>query len=127
MDNENVVHAVIREIDVDKIIEEVDVNDENRLLLQEILENLMESRNVYFQPPSSMHINTPGIVYNRNRIIDEHANNKVYTQKNSYNVTVIDPNPDSVYVRRISRLPLCTHNRHYTENNLNYDSFTLYF
>ncbi len=99
----------------------------DRLRLQKMLEDILGSGNVYFQPPESKTMDYPAIVYSRNRIRNQYANNGVYTQDISYTVVVIDRNPDSEIVYQVSRLPLCEHTRHYTANNLNHDVFTLYF
>ena len=69
----------------------------------------------------------PAIVYSRDDVENEHANNGVYMQSTAYNVIVIDADPDSEVVSKVSKLPLCTFDRHYSADNLNHDSFTLYF
>lgn len=99
----------------------------SRLELQEIFENLLESRNVYYQPPASVLMKYPAIVYSRSDIENFHADNKVYAQTAAYSVTVIDKNPDSKYVKKVSMLPMCSYDRHYTADNLNHDVFTIYF
>lgn len=99
----------------------------SRLELQEIFENLLESRNVYYQPPASVLMKYPAIVYSRSDIENFHADNKVYAQTTAYSVTVIDKNPDSKYVKKVSMLPMCSYDRHYTADNLNHDVFTIYF
>lgn len=99
----------------------------SRLDLQAFLENLLGSRNVYFQPPASVKMNYPAIVYSRKNIVNEHANDGVYIQNNCYEVIVIDKNPDSEYPLKLARLPLCSFDRHYEAENLNHDVFTLYF
>lgn len=99
----------------------------SRLKLQTLLETLLGSRNVYFQPPASVKMKYPAIVYSRKLIDNINANDGVYGQHIAYEVTVIDENPDSEIVIKISRLPLCRFNRHYKADNLNHDVFTLYF
>jgi hypothetical protein len=99
----------------------------SRLNLQTLLETLLGSRNVYYQPPESVKMSYPAIVYSRNSIDNTHANNAVYGQSLSYEITVIDKNPDSEIVTRVSRLPRCRFDRHFTSGNLNHDVFTLYF
>lgn len=99
----------------------------SRLKLQTLLETLLGSRNVYYQPPESVKMSYPAIVYSRNSIDNTHANNAVYGQSLSYEITVIDKNPDSEIVTRVSRLPRCRFDRHFTSDNLNHDVFTLYF
>ena len=99
----------------------------SRKRLQAILEELIESKHVYFQPPESVKMDYPAIVYSRNNIGNTYADNSVYKQDYSYTLTVIDKNPDSEIVKKVSQLPMCRFNRHYTSDNLNHDVFTLYF
>lgn len=99
----------------------------SRLELQTKLEELLGSRNVYFQPPETVKLSYPAIVYSREPIENRYANNGVYMQFVRYSVTVIDKNPDSEIVPKISLLPMCRHDRHFKSNNLNHDVFTLYY
>lgn len=98
-----------------------------RLDLQQLLEGLLGSRNVYFQPPATVQMEYPAIVYERGRMDIKHADNSPYAHKKRYQVTVIDPNPDNSFVDQVANLPLCTHDRFFTADNLNHDVFTLYF
>lgn len=98
-----------------------------RVELQRLLEEVLGSRNVYFQPPSNLRMNYPAIVYRRNRIENRSANNATYAQSNSYQITVIDANPDSEIVTKISQLPMCRHDRNFASDNLNHDVFIIYF
>ena len=66
--------------------------------LQAVFEDLLESRNVYYNPPSSVHMSYPAIVFNRSNIGNRFANNAVYGQTYRYEVTVIDEDPDSYTV-----------------------------
>lgn len=98
-----------------------------RLELHELLCRVLGSRNVYFQPPESVKMKYPAIVYSRNRIENTSADNVVYKQDLSYKITVIDPDPDSEIVERVSRIPNIVYDRPYTANNLNHDVFTLFY
>lgn len=69
----------------------------------------------------------PAIVYSRDDIENDHANNGTYIQFTAYNIIVIDPDPDSEVVQKVSKLPMCTFDRHYAADNLNHDSFTIYY
>lgn len=100
---------------------------DSRLELHEILCDVLGSRHVYFQPPSSVKMVYPAIVYSRNSISNDFANNLVYKQSLGYTVTVIDEDPDSDVVEKISRLPMCRFDRHFTSDNLNHDVFTIYY
>lgn len=99
----------------------------DRLGLQTMLEELLGSRNVYYQPPESIRMSYPAIVYSRSEIRNTHANNSVYSQAHAYTLTVIDYDPDSEIVEKISKLPKCSFSRHFTSDNLNHDVFTIYY
>lgn len=98
-----------------------------RLELQTLLENILGSRNVYYQPPESVKMQYPAIVYFRNNIENTHANDSVYSQNICYEIIVIYKDPDSDIPINISKLPKCRFNRRYTSDNLYHDVFTLYF
>jgi hypothetical protein len=100
---------------------------DSRLELHEIFCNILESRNAYYQPPASVKMKYPAIVYSRKKIDNSYANNLVYKQSRAYEVTVIDEDPDSEIVKKVSELPACTHDRYFTSDNLNHDVFTLYY
>ena len=99
----------------------------SRLKLHEVLCEILGTRNVYYNPPASVKMKYPAIVYSRDVINNTHANNSVYNQKDGYNVTVIDPDPDSEVTKTISKQPLCRHVRSYKADNLNHDTFILYY
>lgn len=99
----------------------------SRLELQTILENLMGNRNVYFQPPESVKMKYPAIVYELTDIENTHADNGVYSFYKQYSVTVVDADPDSALVNQVASLPTCRFDRFYTSENLNHWAFSLYF
>lgn len=98
----------------------------SRLDLHTILCEILDSRNVYFQPPSSVRMQYPAIVYSRKDIEKRSANDGVYRKLPSYEVILVDKNPDSPFVEKILNLPYCSFDRHYESNNLNHDVFTIY-
>ena len=97
-----------------------------RLELHEALCTILGSRHVYYQPPESVKMEYPAIVYSRNSIENTFAENSVYKQDHQYQIIVIDKDPDSEIVAAISKLPMCQFVRHYEANNLNHDVFTIY-
>lgn len=99
----------------------------SRLQLHTELEELLGSKNVYYQPPASIRMKYPAIIYSRNNIDNLHANDNVYMQSHSYELIVIDEDPDSEIVEKVSKLPACRFDRHYTADNLNHDVFTIYY
>lgn len=98
-----------------------------RLELHEKLCAVLGSKNVYFQPPETVKMNYPAIVYSRSAIDNNFADNGVYTQSHFYEVVVIDKDPDSEIVSKLSKMPKCQFDRHYASDNLNHDTFTIYY
>lgn len=98
-----------------------------RVDLQTILEAVLGTRNVYFQPPSNVQMQYPCIVYNRDSADTEFAGNNPYRNTKRYQVTVIDRNPDSGIPDKVAALPLCSYDRFFTADNLNHDVFTIFF
>lgn len=98
----------------------------SRLELHEKLVEILGSQNVYFQPPESLKISYPCIVYQLNNMKQWHADSLPYNTNKSYSVTIIDKNPDTTIPDEIAKLPLCRFDRFYTADNLNHYVFTLY-
>ena len=99
----------------------------SRLELQTLFEEILGSRNVYFQPPESLRIGYPAIVYSLGNIENSYADDGLYTSINQYSVTVIVDDPDSELISSVMSLPLCRFDRHYKSDNLNHYVYTLYF
>jgi len=99
----------------------------NRLYLQALLENLLGSRNVYYDPPESVRMKYPAIRYFRKKINNTFANDSVYKQDTCYELIAIYDDPDSDIPLKLSTLPKCVHDRQYVADNLYHDVFTLYF
>ena len=98
-----------------------------RLELQQKLEDLLGSRNVYFQPPETFKISYPCIIYSLSQENVWHANDRKYHRMKRYMVTYVDRNPDSELPDILSELRYCSLNRFYTADNLNHWTFDLYY
>jgi hypothetical protein len=98
-----------------------------RLELQTVLEILLGTDHVYFQPPVNVTMVYPAIVYNRDYQAVKFADNLPYSRKIRYQVTVIDADPDSLIPDKVAGLPLTTYVRHFTADNLNHDIYDVYF
>lgn len=83
-------------------------------------------RHTYFDPPETIKMKYPAIRYSRKQIDNLYANNSIYKQMDAYELVLIDPNPDSPYIKEIMKLPYCTYDRHYKADNLNHDVFTIH-
>lgn len=85
-----------------------------------------ESR-VYFQPPSSVSMKYRCIRYSKSGVRQFRANDGNYRMVDEYELTVIDPNPDSELPAAIMlAFPMCSFDRMYTANNLNHFVLKLY-
>ena len=93
------------------------------------LHSLLESltANVYFQPPPSLQMQYPCIVYHRDYAQTAHADNRPFKYDKRYQVTYISRNPDESVPDQIAMLPTCNFERFFVANNLNHDVFTLFF
>lgn len=99
----------------------------NRQKLQAQLEAILGSRNVYFQPPESIKISYPAIVYALDSIDQDYADNIGYFRNTSYRITLIDRNPESELVEKILHMPTCKFNNSYPSDGLNHFVFTVFF
>ena len=104
----------------------------SRLELDEVLAQILDltesdgDRHTYFNPPPSVRMRYPAIKYSLNRITRNFANNGAYMTAPSYEVTLIDENPDSEYVEKILQIPYCSFDRFYIADNLNHWTFTIF-
>lgn len=100
----------------------------SRLELHEELCEILGSRNVYFQAPSSVKMQYDAIRYELSDKDLKRANNKIYQNTNQYNGVVITRDPDTTIPDEIlSHFEMCSFGRPYTSDNLNHYPFTLYY
>lgn len=95
--------------------------------LQLLLEDILGSEYVYFQPPANVRMKYPAIVYSLDDIDDLKADNDRYIRNKSYQVTVIDKDPDSEIADRVSDLQYCSFERAYAADNLNHFVFKVFY
>lgn len=101
---------------------------ERRLQLQSKLEEVIGSRHVYFQPPETMRLEYPCVVYFKNALPVKYANNKIYKKKQAYTLTYVDKNPDSEMPNTILHaFSFIRTDSYYRTEGLNHTKFTLYF
>jgi hypothetical protein len=99
----------------------------NRLRLHEALCGVLGAGNVYFQPPESVKLQYPCIVYRLSAESTRFADDLPYARKKRYAVTVIDKKPDSEIPDRVAALPLCAFDRYFAAENLNHYTYNVYF
>lgn len=98
-----------------------------RVELQEYLENLIQNKNVYFQPPESFKINYPCIIYELSNIGSRKADNVKYKIVKEYTVTIIDKNPDSKLFDKMFESDYCRFDRHFVNDNLHHWVFSVFW
>lgn len=99
----------------------------SRLELQKIFDKIPNIKKVYFQPPLSVKLEYPCIVYKLDNIDSKYANNSMYFNMKRYQITIIDKNPDSNIPDNIMKLQMCNFDRAFSSDNLNHWVFNLYF
>lgn len=96
-----------------------------RIQLHQMLSDILGSTQVYFQPPSSVKMKYPCIVYSLADIDSRFADNIPYFHKRRYSVTIIDRDPDSVVRDKMTTIPNCSFERGFTSDNLYHYVFNL--
>ena len=99
----------------------------DRLELQSLLEKLLGSKNVYYQPPESIKMKYQAIKYSKKKIKSTHANDGKYSMKDCYQLMVIAKLPDNPVIKKLLELPYCSYDRYYVADNLNHDVLTIYY
>lgn len=99
-----------------------------RYLLQAKLEELLGSENVYFNPPDSIHLSYPCIIYTVSKRDTKHADDAAYSRRIGYDITIIGVDPDSDIPNKIfDEFSYAQYNRSFTSDNLIHDVFVVYF
>lgn len=98
---------------------------------------LLGSTNVYFQPPESLKLKYPCIVYFETPSDQKYADDKTYLYTRHYDVIFINNSPDGIIIidrskinivsKLIRSFSMIRHSRHYTSGNLYQDAFSLYY
>lgn len=99
----------------------------SRLDLQTQLEEILSLRNVYYQPPESIKLHYPCILYELIGIDSIPANNQNYLNTRLYQLTLIDEDPDSEYVDKLLELPMIRFDRSFATEGLNHFVFRIFY
>lgn len=100
----------------------------SRLNLQAELEEMLGSEEVYFQPPESVRITYPAIIYKKSAGVGKHADNMTYIFKTRYKITIIDRDPDANWVQQmLDRFKHVYVEAEFVSDNLNHFNFTIYY
>lgn len=101
--------------------------NDRRSKLQTKLEELLGSRNVYYQPPETVRMQYDAIRYSLGTPEARFANDKRYTHLTCYDLIVISRKPDPDVVDKILYLPYTSLSKPYTADNLYHYPIKLYY
>lgn len=100
----------------------------NRIELHNELTAILGTENVYFQPPESLKLKYPCIIYAKDGTNGNFADDKIYASHNRYTITVIDKDPDSsIADKLLGHFSMCSYNRRFSSDNLNHCVLSLYY
>ncbi len=101
---------------------------EKRKELGRLLKEVTGIENIYFEPPSSITLKYPCLIYKRESGDPRYADNKLYRFMVRYQLMHIKKNPDDTLVEELPmRLKNCRYDRTYDADTLNHDVYTLYY
>ena len=100
----------------------------NRLDLQAAFEEILGSRNVYFQPPENVKMQYDAIRYALGGKDIKRASNRLYKSTNRYDGVYITRNPDTnIPDRLLSTFEMSSIGKPYIADNLHHYPFTIYY
>ena len=98
-----------------------------RCELHELFCSIIPYRQVYYNPPESMKICYPCIIYSKDSIEKIPADDTGYLNHSVYSVTVIDIVPDSPIVDSLLELPFTSFSSSFVSENLYHTNLRLYY
>jgi hypothetical protein len=98
-----------------------------RVELQTKLEEILGSKNVYFEPPENIKMKYPCIVYEVGAGLRTPADNKKYLYSQGYSVTYITKDPDTDIPDKLLDLQYCSLERPFKSENLYHWVFFIYY
>lgn len=102
-------------------------SEEKRLLFDAMLKETTGLTHVYYDPPESLFMEYPAIVYSKTNMPARYANNKKYHKSLAFEVKVIAEDPDTYYVDLVHDMRCSRFDRHFIADDLHHDVFTIIF
>lgn len=100
----------------------------SRLQLQDELEGLLGSKYVYFQPPASVKLKYPCIIFELDPTYIRRADNKAFILFNRYHVKHLFKSLENEKKDAfLNHFQMMTHDNRMTADGLYNDDFTLYY
>ena len=98
-----------------------------RIQLQRILEEILGTTNVYFQPPENIKLKYPCIIYEVGAGLRTPADNTKYLYNQGYSVTFITKDPDPDIPDKLLDLEYSSFERQFITEGLYHWVFFIYF
>lgn len=102
--------------------------DPIRMKIQEMLKKHLGIKNLYFDPPRSIQMKFPCVVYDMENPVIQYADDRPYQFSYRWNITIIDRDgtKGEYYLRKMLELPYCSFDRKFVTDNLYHFIFTLH-
>lgn len=99
--------------------------ESKRVALETLLRGILGSDNVYFQPPASISLSYPCIIYSFEDDFVLYADDKKYLDRDKYSIQLItkDPLPEEL-MDKLASIPHTRFDRHYVADNLHHFTYT---
>lgn len=97
--------------------------------LRKILMETTGLSKCYYDPPASIRMEYPCILFQLSSNYVLHADNMAYKSRFRWSVTIVDPvstNGEN-YIAEMLALPYCAFDRHYATDNLHHYVFDIYY
>lgn len=98
----------------------------NRMALHNLLTDLLGSEHCYYQPPESVSLVYPCIVYHYDNNTRYAADDRPYALAHQFIVTLITKDPEDPVFYEMTMVPKMRFDRYYSSDNLHHYSFVYY-
>lgn len=98
-------------------------------ILRELLMEKTDIDYCYYDPPASIRMTYPCVIFHLSDQDVIYADNQAYLSRLRWDVTIVDPvsTNGEIYIMEMIQLPMCRFGRHYVADNLHHYTFSLYY
>lgn len=93
---------------------------DDRMKLQDELQSIMGDSMVCYQPPESVKLSYPCVVYMLDNVVAYHADDRAYRRTNRYSVTLMTKNPVPDELEQLLDLQGASFDRHFVSDNIHH-------
>ena len=98
----------------------------DRAELHQQLATILGSSYVYYQPPESIKLQFPCVIYELSSKIGNYANDRRYYTGTGYTLTLVTATIDDPRCSLLEQLKYCKFNRYYASEGLHHYVYTIY-